>query len=233
MDSHVQMPKSILKSFEDSKHFLYYVDLSEQDQSIKQGHAKSLNAEKDYYSQSTENYLNQTIETHLYDLRMFIANTNNSLCTIPQDIIDKGFIYLFSLLARSKSLLKNFDFLTPDSFVQTTIPLSIHKQLLRDTHSMSIAKNDTKNTWVLPTGGIIQINRTDFICPLSPSDALYFYNSEVAKSIHVSDDETIERINLNAFRTEYNNDRRYIVSPNRNQLEDLLQKWKNSHKHQL
>ena len=70
--SHIQMPRSALKYFEDNKHQLYFIDIEQmmsQGKSsddhinlVRKGHSKSLNTEKGYYSDFTEAMLSEEIE---------------------------------------------------------------------------------------------------------------------------------------------------------------------------
>ena len=60
--SHIQMPKCILKKFQNRNNRLFYYDVKE-NHIGKNGSANSINTEKGYYSKDTERYLQEKIET--------------------------------------------------------------------------------------------------------------------------------------------------------------------------
>ena len=63
IDSHIQMPKCILKRFENPNFNSFYSYDVRGDFIKKNGHASSTNTELGYYSTTVEQHLNQSIET--------------------------------------------------------------------------------------------------------------------------------------------------------------------------
>ena len=63
IDSHIQMPKCILKRFENPNFNSFYSYDVREDFIKKNGHASSTNTELGYYSTTVEQHLNQSIET--------------------------------------------------------------------------------------------------------------------------------------------------------------------------
>ena len=59
MDSHIQMPKFMLRRFENEQHELLYYDV--ETNVIAKGFPKSINTEEDYYSDVMESILNREI----------------------------------------------------------------------------------------------------------------------------------------------------------------------------
>ena len=70
MNSHIQMPRFILKGFEDEKHFLYCYSFEYN--RVINGHSQTLNTEQDYYSDQAEGYLSQNMENPFSDILRFI-----------------------------------------------------------------------------------------------------------------------------------------------------------------
>ena len=72
MNSHIRMPKCVLKQFEDEKHFVYFWNLEKG--WIQNSHAESINTEKGYYSESVEHFLRDNIETPFGHILKFIKS---------------------------------------------------------------------------------------------------------------------------------------------------------------
>ena len=227
MNSHKQMPRGILKQFEDNNSFLYYVDLSQQNYSVKKGHAKSINTEDGYYDDETEKYLNVKIENHLYAILSFLSENHGDECIIPSEISKHSFLYLYSLIARSPDYMDDLPQSLRDKKIKTIIEKAEEKAFLEDTHQMSFIINNTDYPFILPNGGIIGIGK-DLVCPLSPKYALYFYNSDECRFGEINNPAAVRDINLKGFDSEYRNNYRCVVCNNREYLSDLLTEWENS-----
>ena len=61
INSHIQMPKSVLKKFVNQKQQLFYYDISSS--TVKKGYPKSLNTKEDWFDKNTEEFLNKYIES--------------------------------------------------------------------------------------------------------------------------------------------------------------------------
>ncbi len=226
MKSHIQIPRSILRQFEDSLNRLYYIDMMENPSIIHSGHSRSFNTEDGLFSEETEVFLNRVVETSLSSIRKFISSTEDDSISISSDITDAGFAYLYSLHARSPKFRKVNGNPSADIFVKSLISSSIRTRLLRDIFNMSFAKNLTSSDFVLPTGGVIQISQTDILCPLSPKDAILFYNSDDTVYKTIDAPSVINAINILAMKTEKANDCGCIVSSSKQQLEKLYNDWR-------
>lgn len=227
VNSHIQMPKGILKQFTDSKNQLYYIDMSDEYR-IKKGHPKSLNTQNGYYANDTETYLNRTIETHLNSVIEYVSNIDADCCTFPDYFRNISFRYLYSLLARSAYFMENAWSVSRDHIVRFLIEKSKESQFLKDVFQVSCILNKTSNPFILPNGGITECGK-DLICPLSTHTALYFYNSDNCIFKTISDDDVVRIINLNSISSEHKHDHRYVISNDREYLSELCYEWKNAH----
>lgn len=61
MNSHIQMPKCVLKQFANEDNVLFYYNFK--DGHIAKSSAKYINTEKNYYSDEMEMFFNRNIET--------------------------------------------------------------------------------------------------------------------------------------------------------------------------
>lgn len=104
MDSHIQMPKCVLKQFEiktgANQGKIYYYNFD--NKKICLGCPKTLNTEKDYYGNDAENFLSDEIETPLGQI---IKQLKDSLYEekgfrLNQAFIDTILNYIYALLAK-------------------------------------------------------------------------------------------------------------------------------------
>ena len=90
IDSHIQMPKSVLKRFEDKNHRFYYFD-------VKggfignNGHSGKINTKQGFYSKEAEEFLNKNIEKPFSELFEVIDGIS---IDPPQGHIDAAFDYI-------------------------------------------------------------------------------------------------------------------------------------------
>ena len=103
--SHVQMPRFVLKKFENSCHELYYYDVK--GDVVKRGHAKSLNREYGYYSKEVETLFCEHIEGPFGSVLNFISETDFSApVDIPPCIKDSIWKYIHALIARGPATVQ-------------------------------------------------------------------------------------------------------------------------------
>lgn len=246
MDSHIQMPKVVLKEFvNDSNSYYKYCVLNNE---ITIGVPKKTYTEQDYYSEEMELYLSQHIEAPLKTLITFAKSISCKEDTISADsnVIDIGWAYLKSLLARSKSCHSAFQrrlifgqfCLSPqeqhDLAVYNTLKLA--GNLLNEKEfDFSFLTNLTSMPLILPTRGIYEFTYNQVVCliaPLSTSCAILL--KQHGKMLHqdmyensfieiaIGCEERIAHLNLIALRRQISEKTGYIVCPKRSVLNDLL-----------
>ena len=87
INSHIQLPKFIIRKFEDEKHFVHYIDI-ENACVLKTGHADSLNTKEDYYSLEIEKYLQRELESPFSRLLHQFENVDFDKATLAFNIDD-------------------------------------------------------------------------------------------------------------------------------------------------
>ena len=116
INSHIQMPESVLKRFENSHHQYYYYDVEKQFIG-NHGHAGNTNTQCGFYSIATEAFLSANIEKPFGDLLKAVDEIS---IDPPQSHIDAVFDYtakrfVYALVARnpdSIDRIKEYPFLT-------------------------------------------------------------------------------------------------------------------------
>lgn len=235
-NSHIQMPKLILKNFHNEKKELYYYDFLEQ--KIKKGHAKTFYAEQGYYSDYVETYLDKKVESRLGVLVNFFKKTNFQYGDNPPiDYEDVAYTYLYSLMFRApefvEEMKKDSCFFSILSVVDQR-DIAVHDALImaKERHILGEYKvafllNNTTEQFVLPTGGIVQYGRR-LVCPISPWRGLVFdknitaQNEQEIRLFEVTTDDEINHINIEAVRQEKLRNKKHIVASKAEILIDLL-----------
>lgn len=243
MRSHIQMPKCVLKRFEDQQHRFSYYDVVKGFIGTK-GRADSLNTELGFYSTIIEQFLNDNIETPFGDL----LKTAEAISIDPPsgsispefDYTAKRFVY--ALIARDPKNITRFQSISQFSMlplqqqhdfgVIAGFALEVERDLLAN-HVTTIAVNDSQIPFILPRCGIYYNTIHDYehlIMPVSPQRAIVFVEPAgkhiVAENgmVHpYSFDETdVKKCNSLAFSSQCKHGNGFVVSVNRDALEEAL-----------
>lgn len=232
MNSHIQMPRSILKRFENENHILFYYDVK--DGIIKRGHSKSLYQEYGYYSNDTETFLDKYIESPLGKILKYIENTDFSTpTTTPKNMQDIVMRYIHALIARGPSMISSinqsaifFRFLSEreqhDCVAIESFRLAQQLGLFSE-YFITFMINETGIPFVLPTGGLYAFKNI-INCPITPNRAITLVKKESSEASQLLDGDTchvfftnraehIMKMNVRAFCEEINKDGQYIVAP--------------------
>ena len=199
MNSHIQMPRFILRNYADSYNSVSYYDVQNKN-FVKKGRAKTINTQTEYYSQELEKKMNKEIE-HPFSI---ITNKIISLFSDPdkktfedltepvlskeEQLICRQFYYL--LLAREPSIINAFDRNSTiyntlskthkDDFTVTyNMDILCDYDMLQDFH-YGILKNYTNKPMLLCNFGIISYylnGELHYTLPLSPTIALTIYST--------------------------------------------------------
>lgn len=186
MNSHIQIPRFILKYFENEKGGVWQLDVDSM--TIKRGHSKSLNTQLGYYSNDTEHLLESLIETpfsrkikpikeHDFDISEY---------TVPDDFSNMVKQFICVLLSRSPNMfnevLKNSIYLQfasidekikPDIAVRYTIEND--NTWIFDDYICTFAVNKSPVSFVLPMCGIYAFKSREcqtIMFPIAPNFAL-------------------------------------------------------------
>ncbi len=244
IDSHIQMPKRVLKKFENKQHCFYRYDV--RTGIIAKGYPKTTNTQKGFYSKEMEQSLNQNIEQPLDVIYKTIndISIDHPKGTIPSllDYVAKRFVY--ALIARNPD---NIDRVKAYRFLKETMSeqqlhdlgafLGIAAELEREflaNWGTTIAVNRTETPFVLPTCGVYYLiirNVLHLVLPVTPEKAVVFVeengkdtiiNNGIVHPYSIDNLDDIMTFNRNAFSTQILYGNGYVVSPQKELLEVLL-----------
>lgn len=107
MNSHIQMPRFMLRRFENEDHKLFYHDIEKK--IIASGFPKTINTEEGYYSPDAEDLLNQTIERPFSKILQYLdgVDFDTEMFSVPADFSATVKAFLNSLLVRSPNTYKS------------------------------------------------------------------------------------------------------------------------------
>ena len=241
--SHIQMPKCVLKNFENEKQTLYYYDFKE----IKKGRAASLNTELGYYSSSTENYLRDEIETPFGIVMKYVKEINiGDEFIIKDDFINSVMNYLYALLCRGNAMLTSinnhsvyFKFLKKQNQhdLVAVQGIELAKKIgIFNNWEITFSINNSNTPFVLPLLGLYQFSYKTNECillnmPITPNHAITlfpkkfikeFAKNNVIKLFNLSDDASVHTLNRFAFQSEEKNNNKCIISNKKEELELLI-----------
>ena len=244
MNSHIQMPRFILKGFEDEKHFLYCYNFELN--RVINGHSVSLNTEQDYFSDEAEEYLSINMEKPFSDILKFIkgCDFSQSSITLPDDFRKKVLDYTYGLLSRSIAMQRQinmnsifFQFLSKQNQHDLAAVMGINIgriDKLLDNFLITIMVNKINIPFVLPISGMCELKYgiVEFICmPVLPKYAIilvkppipnFMVENDKIKLWEIVSEDTMNTINKSLFDFEAKRNRRGVVSNNRKLLEDLI-----------
>ncbi len=245
IDSHIQLPKCVLKNFQDDKQWLYYYDF--ESNKIGRGRAKTFNTENGYYSQGVENYLRDNVETPFGKVMALVKEiTKDDVFAIPNSCFDSVREYSYALISRSPEMQKTinqnsvfFQFLPPqnrhDYAVVSGIENAKERKLFED-WQVTFMVNESKIPFVLPQQGIYDfgLKTSKYPClsmPITPMIAIIMIpkecvseivDNDMVKLFSFSEDETAELLNNKAFSTEKNHNKQSIISNSREEIERIV-----------
>lgn len=245
--SHIQMPRCVLKRFENQYHSFYYYDI-EKKIIGSNGHAKTTNTQFGYYSEGVEKYLNDHIEAPFSSVLQFVDNTDFDA---PNFFFSKKFstnvkVFIYALLARDPKVIATADkysvfwnvLLEQDqhNFAAVKGAELAQEQGFFDSYIVTFSVNKTKRPFILPMCGIYSYKLWDNIhinLPVSPQIAITLVeqkgiprilNKNIVSMYAIEEEIIVDRMNGLAFRTQCNAGWGYVVSPEKTVLEDLADK---------
>jgi hypothetical protein len=248
INSHIQMPKCILKQFVNEHQSFYYYDINEVDskKKIKLGHPKSLNTKLGYYSICIEKKLQNVIESPLGRKIKYINDNDFAEPTdVPLDLRRVALTYAHSLLARSphmfmtiekySMMLKLISNLTDTEQNDLAVQLVMQESEQNspfENYIVTMAINKTNIPFLLPMCGMYSYG--DFICmPISQYRSIALVNNnsvlckkivndDLCKVLIIEDDKVLNRMNLFAIQSENSYNKQYVVSSEKELLRTYL-----------
>ena len=244
MNSHIQIPKCVLKEFalKNNGYYKYCIET----QRIVFGHPKTTFTEEDYYSEEMETILSRNIETPLSKLLTFARELPNKVLpiTIDVEISDIALAYAKSLIARNPSLCESVisqsklgQLLSKRDQHDICVYLSMGEEKMTELFNkfdLSFIVNETNTPFVLGTRGLCEFSMDGATCMISPLNShcgLIFI--EKGRTTHVKegrpiifipahDDNVVMKINSFFLKSQIQDGRGCVVCHDRAVLEMLI-----------
>ena len=245
INSHVQLPKGILKHFVDSSQRTFYLDLNSG--KIGLAGARKLGTEPGYFSERQEQYLSSEIEGPLCSLadqiRRFIDSEESELTlSLASELVFKK--YITAAMARSELAMQSFFhnsetaclFSKQDNHDHMVFFSTHHNQgistVIKD-HQLSVIVNKTDMHLVVPRNCYYTIYSEGvemIVAPVSPVCALCLVppgssSKQTLLPNHtillISKQEDISLMNTRALLLEYTINRKFLASSTKMELELL------------
>jgi len=248
VDSHIQMPKLLLKQFQNKYNLLCYYDVQNKHVGTK-GTAKSINTEFGYYSKETENFLQNEIETPFSKILKYIITLNlNDLSTtdvyfnvdMKEPILD----FIYSLIVRapsfhqmmkeSEKMLENYtNHEKRDFIIKSGLKIAEENNIFNE-YIITFMINRTKISFVLSMNGIYNYSfngHSTINLPLTPNVTISLIHKNYSQRvIHedgaismfiIDDPEKIMKMNSVSFLSQIKHNWGYVVCPQRDELDRL------------
>lgn len=247
VDSHIQIPKGILKHFADHTHRVYYLDTKTEH--IGLAGAKKLGTEYGYYSDKHEQFLNKEIENPLINLgakvrRLLCDESLTITLSKEEEMILKR--YIAASIARSNLALdamhkasgkysqlllstqQKHDFISGFGATRNNIVYQTF-----ESYYLVILINRTDVNWVVPRNCFYAVSSQELECvvaPISPKCALCLFPPKyVEENIDsfqyrlgvVNDPTFVATMNKRALLYEYLFNQTFVASATKNELEQL------------
>lgn len=243
MNSHIRMPKCVLKQFADENHFVYFLNL--QQGWIQNSHAESINTKVDYYSEDVEHFLRDNIETPLGQILKFIKSIDQKNPAFTMDdnkkTVMKRFVY--ALIARSPAMLTEMNqtsifaqFLPERDLHDQAAVIGIaeaHKHRIFEGWEITFTANHTEIPFVLPLCGTYSFSHdgdTVFNVPVTPHYAITFMPQSVVhkyvidgtmRLLKIVNPEQAMRFNMFALKSEQK-DGNYGIAANSRKILEVI-----------
>lgn len=245
VNSHIQMPKLLLKRFENKYNKFCYYDVQKDFVGTK-GTSESTNTEYGYYSLATEEFLRDYIETPFGKLIAYIESidfSQDQFC-MPAGFEEATRNFVYALLARDPAVVGEID---KNSIFLQFLPVSQrHDLAARDgiayakrnnifgEYILTFMVNYTEIPFVLPLMGLYNYSMGGYSIinlPISPTKALCLVHKDYAsRLIHengmvsmfmVDDPEQLKKMNTFAFAAQKRHNWGCVICPRREELDRL------------
>lgn len=247
--SHVQMPKLLLKRFQNKKHRFFYYDIRKNFIGTN-GTAESLNTERGYFSPEMEQYLSQNIETPFGKILSVIDRIDfeQECFLMPADFENLTKTFVYALMARDPHEIEDANrdmFFSQILFPKQTrhdcltlrrIKIASKRDFLSG-YLLTFMLNETDVPFVLPISGIYGYQMGKYrinSLPVTPKIALCFVHIDDAEDLIVGENKTsllkvtnptmIRKINEKAFKAQINRNHGWLICPYREELDRLKEK---------
>lgn len=245
INSHIQMPKFLLRRFHNKYNGFWYYDVPGGFIS-KNGTAKSTNTEIGYYSESVEHYLRDEIETPFSRILEYLdaVDFDKDTFSVESSIYEAILNFFYALMVRNPSMVDEmrgtgvyFQFLSKqeqhDCAVVNGMKIARKSELLSD-YVLTFFINKTSVPFVLGVGGLYSyaLNGHSAVnLPISPQFAIALihkgYSSNLKRKggsvamLEVSSANITYSMNQFAFMAQVKQKWGRVVCPEQDELERL------------
>lgn len=214
MNSHIQIPRFLLRNFEDQEGTLYQLDAKSM--IINRGHARTINTKKGYFSNEIENMMQQYFESPFSKLLKSIQNpdSDTSHYDVPDDFekIIKKFVLL--TMARTpemyESIVSNAVYARfvsvneddkADIAVETCMTLGV--ETVFDSFTIAFLHNRSVVPFVLPICGLYNapfMRHSCMVYPMTPHFAILLIKGTPPELIDDKGTKPVVLYNANVAR---------------------------------
>ena len=248
VNSHIQMPKEVIKRFHNRYNLCCYYNVAGNFVGTK-GTAESLNTEWGFFSARTEHYLGEKIETPFGKVLAYIDSldfSQNSL-SVNSDCEEIVRDFMYSLISRDPvfmqemgtegNLLSILPKQTQHDYVAINGYSAIKRNGFLSDYLLTFLINETEIPFVLPIGGLYSFSCKGSIAinlPISKSMALCLIHKNLVDDmvengamimLSISDPDIMMDMNSWAFRTQKQRGWGYVVCPERHELDRLKKRF--------
>ena len=245
VNSHIQMPRFLLARFENEHHSLFYYDVKKGFIGTN-GRAKSMNTEYGYYPDEIEKLLSDEIEKPFSQVLRFIDSLDLEKPFFTMTDTDESNVkqFLVSLIIRGPLFVDSINSNSVfsrylSSADQRTLAISqgfteAKKQGTFDNYHVTFTVNKTAKSFVLPISGLYTYSLNRYVhvgLPVSPQIAITLIENEgipfvekegITRLYLIEEEKYVTELNRFAFREQCKQDYGCIISPSREELEELL-----------
>lgn len=244
MNSHILIPKCVLKKFALDGGRLYYFDLKES--RIVSGYAATLNTKEGYYSREIEQFLSANIETPIGKVIGILKKGYDDLektGKIEIKISTQNFQalknYVYSLLTRSPNMAKQVkeNLIFRKCFSSQNIHdiafydgyyLAQNEAFLNE-FKLSFIFCEGQNEFVIPMQGYCSYLYGKTECCVvqltSKIAALFFKGDDVNLGVSIVPKEYVDKINAISFEQQIKSDYGFIAAINRTTIEETVTRY--------
>jgi hypothetical protein len=244
VDSHIQLPKGILKYFVDSENQVWYLDVDTCE--IDSKGASVLGTQYGYFSDGVEAYLQKSIEDPITQVNAhvrkclanepsslkFSARTTERLRNFVIAAMARSDLARQSLLATLDSPLQKYNRQYNDALIKRGMTHFCEDPNFLRGYTIGVIINKTPRPLVTLRNCFYTFDRGDYhsiIVPISPTAALALHSkcdlTPSGETIYVgeviSDEREIEKINTRAMLYEYIYNKTFIATNDRAELQRL------------
>lgn len=244
MNSHILIPKCVLKKFALNNGRLFYYDLKAS--RIVFGNAATLNTQKEYYSEEVERFLSKNIETPVGKLiaKLFdwynnrVENTDSKL-VLESENLQALKNYVYSLLVRSPMTVQkvsekmNFSFLLDEQSLRNItccngFQLAQESDFLKDFKLTFRFCRECSN-FLIPMQGYCSYVYGNTECVLIPLAnniaALYYKGNDILENIAVFDEAFVDKINEFSLSQQMEKNFGFIAAMNKTTIEETVARY--------